>query len=402
MNNLSTKNKIIIGVCLGLLIIIIGLVIGLTVKKNKNNEPVKNNTDVKSMLSSASKLEVNINEDKKIELTNLDSLDTSKVVKLWAFSDPIYLGEFTLVNEDGKYYLEGIEEVLNSKYITSGKHQVLVLQDDKAIGYFNISLSSGSLLSSKEMSSNKTTNDNETPNEDSSSKDNNDNKDNKENKDNNDQPANNTVNKDNNSNNEETTTTKEVEVLEDIKYTTEEIKEANMLKGKKETVEAGENGQKKITYKVTYDKNGKEIKREKISEVVVKEVKNAKVKVGLSDYNLNDNPTYSIISGLFCEEADASSMGYQECDDTKPHRFYQAIEVGSKRSLICFDDNSICDDYTELHFQLSSYPTVSKYQSMYTVNYNGKKYFLDMRSGRDGNELDETVCSKLGLVCNRW
>ena len=57
----------------------------------------------------------------------------------------------------------------------------------------------------------------------------------------------------------ETTSTKKLEVEEDIKYTTEEIKETNMLKGKKETVEVGENGQKKITYKVTYDKNNKEI-----------------------------------------------------------------------------------------------------------------------------------------------
>ena len=401
MKDLSKKNKIIIGVCLGLLVIIIGLVIGFAVKKNKNNEPVKNNTDVRSMLSSASKLEVTIKEDKKVELTNLGSLDTSKVIKLWAFSDPIYLGEFTLISEGGKYYIEGIEEVLNSKYITSGNHQILILQEDKAIGYFNISLNSGTLLSTKEMSSEETSKDNETPNEDSSSKDNNDNKDNKDNKD---QPTNNTVNKDNNSNDhqEETATTKEVEVLEDIKFTTEEIKEKNMLKGKRETVEAGEKGQKKITYKVTYDKNNKEIKREKISEVVVKEAKNAKVKVGLSDYNLNDNPTYGIVSGLICEDADASSMGYQECDDTKPHRFYQAIEVGNKLNLICFDDNNICDDYTELHFELSSYPTISKYQSMYTVNYNGKKYFLDMRSGRDGNELDEATCTKLGLVCNRW
>lgn len=397
MNNLSTKNKIIIGVCVALLVIIIGLVVGFAIKKKNNNEPIKNNMDVRNMLSNASKLEVVIDEDKKIELTNLESLDTSKVVKLWAFSDPIYLGEFSLVINDGKYYLDGIEGILSSKYITSGNHQILILQDDKAVGYFNISLNSGTLLSSKEMRREDTSKDNETPNQDdNSSKDNN--------KDNNDKPANNTVNKDNNTNapQEETTSTKEVEVLEDIKFKTEEIKETNMLKGKKETVEAGENGQKKITYKVTYDKNNKEIKREKISEVVVKEVKNAKVKVGLSDYNLNDNHTYGIVSGLICEDADASSMGYQECDDTKPHRFYQAIEVGNKMNLICFDDNDVCDDYTELHFELSSYPTISKYQSMYTVNYNGKKYFLDMRSGRDGNELDEATCTKLGLVCNRW
>lgn len=397
MKNLSQKNKIIIGGCLLLVIIVVGLVSGFAIKKNKVNEPIRNNINLKEMLNGASKLEVTINADKKVELSNLTSLDADKKVMLWVFSNPIYLGEFSLINNDGKYYLEGIEGILSSKYITFGNHQVLILQDDKAVGYFNISLANGSLLTSEEMNNTDTPSDEETPDKDI-------NQDDSSNKDNNDKPASNTTNKDNNTNDqkEETTTTKEVEVLEDIKFTTEEIKEKNMLKGKRENVEAGEKGQKKITYKVTYDKNNKEIKREKISEVVVKEVKNAKVKVGLSNYNLNDNPTYGIVSGLICEDADASSMGYQECDDTKPHRFYQAIEVDNKLNLICFDDNNVCDDYTELHFELSSYPTISKYQSMYTVNYNGKKYFLDMRSGRDGNELDEATCTKLGLVCNRW
>lgn len=396
MNNLSTKNKIIIGVCVALLVIIIGLVVGFAIKKKNNNEPIKNNTDVRNMLSNASKLEVIIDEDKKIELTNLESLDTSKVVKLWAFSDPIYLGEFSLVINDGKYYLEGIEGILSSKYITSGNHQVLILQDDKAVGYFNISLNNGTLLSSKEMSSEDTSKDNDTLNQDdNSSKENN--------KDNNKKPANNTVDKDNNANvpQEETTSTKEVEVLEDIKFKTEEIKETNMLKDKKETVEAGENGQKKITYKVTYDKNNKEVKREKISEVVVKEAKNAKVKVGLSDYNLNDKPTYEISTGLYCFEEEAKEKNYQECDDVSGLKGdYQSVTVGNKEYLICLDDN--CYDYYDLQFKLSSYPKVSKYQGMSIATLNGTKYFLDMRAGSDGRELNEEICTKLGLVCNRW
>ena len=396
MNNLSTKNKIIIGVCVALLDIIIGLVVGFAIKKNNNNEPIKNNTDVRNMLSNASKLEVIIDEDKKIVLNNLESLDTNKVVKLWAFSDPIYLGEFSLVINDGKYYLEGIEGILSSKYITFGNHQILILQDDKPVVYFNISLNNGTLLSSKEMSSEDTSKDNETLNQDdNSSKENN--------KDNNEKPANNTINKDNNANapQEETTSTKEVEVLEDIKFKTEEIKETNMLKDKKETVEAGENGQKKITYKVTYDKNNKEVKREKISEVVVKEAKNAKVKVGLSDYNLNDKPTYEISTGLYCFEEEAKEKNYQECDDVAGLKGdYQSVTVGNKEYLICLDDN--CYDYYDLQFKLSSYPKVSKYQGMSIATLNGTKYFLDMRAGSDGRELNEEICTKLGLVCNRW
>lgn len=66
MKDLSKKNKIIIGVCLGLLIIIIGLVIGFAVKKNNGKESIRNDINLKEMLNSASKLEVTIEEDKKV------------------------------------------------------------------------------------------------------------------------------------------------------------------------------------------------------------------------------------------------------------------------------------------------------------------------------------------------
>ena len=142
-------------------------------------------------------------------------------------------------------------------------------------------------------------------------------------------------------------------------------------------------------------------RREKISEVVVKEVKNAKVKVGLSDYNLNDKPTYEISTGLYCFEEEAKERNYQECDDVAGLKGnYQSVTVGNKEYLICLDDN--CYDHYDPQFKLSSYPKVSKYQGMSTATLNGTKYFLDMRAGRDGNELDEATCTKLGLVCNRW
>ena len=246
-----------------------------------------------------------------------------KSVKVWAFSSPVYLGEFNLVSIDDRYYLEGIEDVLKTKYITNGDHKVLILQDDKVVGYFNIRLSGGNLLSSSQMSDGSDLK--------NTGSDNNDSKVNNTDKNENKNNVNNENNSDNLNTNENKTRTKKLEVEEDIKYTTEEIKETNMLKGKKETVEVGENGQKKITYKITYDKNNKEIKREKITEVVVKEVKNAKVKVGLSDYNLNDKPTYEISTGLYCFEEEAKERNYKECDDVAGLKGdYQSVTVGNK------------------------------------------------------------------------
>lgn len=391
MKNLSKKNKIIIGVGVVIAFAVVSLVILFATKKNKDVYEDKRGNDVKAMLSSASKLEVAIGEDKKIELTNLEDLNLENKVQLWVFSEPVYLGEFLVEYNDGKYYIGGMEEELKDKNIITGNHQILVLQDDKTIGYFNIVLSDGAILSNEESDANDTLVDNDTTNKDNETKESNT-----------DKTTDNVENKDNQTVKEETNTTKEIEVFEDIKYSTEEIKETKMLKGKKETVETGENGQKKITYKVIYDKNNKEIKREKIAEVVVKNVKNAKVKVGLSDYNLNDKPLYGLRTGLFCLDAEAKERNYQECDDVaSSSNEYQSIEIGNKEYLICLNDND-CYDYYDPQFKLANYPNVSKYQGMYTATLNGTKYYLDMRAGSDGHELTEEVCTKIGLVCNRW
>lgn len=400
MKNLGTKNKIIIGVVIGLLVVLIGVIWVLSLSKKEDKIP-ENTVNISEKLASASMLEVVITEDKKIDLSNIEMIK-DKSVKVWAFSSPVYLGEFSLVNVGDKYYLEGIEDVLKTKYITNGEHKVLILQDDKVVGYFNIRLSGGNLLSSSQMSDGSDVKNTDSDNNDSkvNNTDKNENNVNNENKNN--------VNNENNSNdintNENKTSTKKLEVEEDINYTTEEIKETNMLKGKKETVVKGIKGKKKIIYNVTYDKNNKEIKREKVSETVVSEPVNEQVKVGISDYNLNDKPTYGLETGLLCLEDEASSFDYKQCDDdnlANKNNYYQTISVGNKQYLICID-SSICSDYYDYQFKLSSHQVVSKYKDIYTATLNGTKYYLDPRAGSDGRELNEEICTQLGLVCNRW
>ena len=402
MKNLGTKNKIIIGVVIGLLVVLIGIILVLGLSKNEDKTP-ENTVNISEKLASASVLEVVITEDKKIDLSNIE-MTKDKSVKVWAFSSPVYLGEFSLVNVGDKYYLEGIENVLKTKYITNGEHKILILQDDKVVGYFNIRLSGGNLLSSSQMSDSSDVKNIDSDNNDSKVN----NTDKNENKNNVNNENKNNVNNENNSNdintNENKTSTKKFEVEEDIKYTTEEIKEPNMLKGKKETVVKGVMGKKKITYNVTYDKNNKEIKREKISETVVSEPVNEQVKVGISDYNLNDKPTYGLETGLLCLEDEASSFDYKQCDDenlANKNNYYQTISVGNKQYLICMD-SSICSDYYDYQFKLSSHQVVSKYKDIYTVTMNGTKYYLDPRAGSDGRELNAEICTELGLVCNRW
>lgn len=394
MKNLGTRNKIIIGVVIGLLVVILGIILVLGLSKNEDKTP-ENTINISEKLASASVIEVVITEDKKIDLSNIEMIK-DKSVKVWAFSSPVYLGEFSLVSIDDRYYLEGIEDVLKTKYITNGDHKVLILQDDKVVGYFNIRLSGGNLLSSSQMSDGSDVK--------NTGSDNNDSKVNNIDKNENKNNVNSENNSDNINTNENKTRTKKLEVEEDIKYTTEEIKETNMLKGKKETVVKGVMGKKKITYNVTYDKNNKEIKREKVSETVISEPVNEQVKVGISDYNLNDKPTYGLETGIFCLEDEASGFDYKQCDDenlANKNNYYQTISVGNKQYLICMDSN-ICSDYYDYQFKLSSHQVISKYKDIYTVTMNGTKYYLDPHAGSDGRELTEEICTELGLVCNRW
>lgn len=400
MENLTKKNKIIIGVCLILVIIIIGLIIYFNVHKNNDDNSNHSDVSVSEKLTKALKLEVKLDTDKQIEITNLSNIDESKKIKVWIFSSPVYLGEFAITNSDGKYYLENLEDILKEKKIEDGNHQILLLQDDNTLGYFDISINNGT-VSEKIANYDNVFNEN-----DINEKENLENKNNGDSLKNNESKEEDKTSKkeDNNTSNKDTTTTKEVEVTEPIKFITEEVKEANMLKGKKETVTEGANGEKKITYKVTYDKNGKEIKREKLGETVIKEAQNAKVKVGISDYNLNDNVTYDLSAGLYCSKEEAESQNYQACDDSSVGsntNYYQSVKIGSKEYLVCLNSRD-CDDYYDAHIKLDSYPTISKGNGMSTVSVGGTKYYLDMRSGSDGHALNENICNELGLVCNRW
>ena len=104
MKNLGTRNKIIIGVVIGLLVVIIGIILVLGLSKNED-KTLENTINISEKLASASVLEVVITEDKRIDLSNID-MTKDKNVKIWAFSSPVYLGEFSLVNVGDRYYLE--------------------------------------------------------------------------------------------------------------------------------------------------------------------------------------------------------------------------------------------------------------------------------------------------------
>lgn len=135
MKSIMDKKKlIIIEVILVCIIGIVAFCFGI--KQSKVNKINKLHT----MLNESLEIKVNIDENKNLELITLNDTDNIDEVEVWAFSEPVYLGKFTLVKNDGKYYLEGIENILKTKDLESGSHRLLVMKDKKALGYIRIEL----------------------------------------------------------------------------------------------------------------------------------------------------------------------------------------------------------------------------------------------------------------------
>lgn len=99
---------------------------------------------IKKSLESAEKLESTITDD-KITIFKIN-LENSSKVHLWIFSEPIDLGEFTLIKKDNTYYIENVNDALKNKELTAGQHKILIMQNDKVLGYIPVELTKEKVL----------------------------------------------------------------------------------------------------------------------------------------------------------------------------------------------------------------------------------------------------------------
>lgn len=105
-----TNKKILITIVVALIIITMGVIVLSFIKIDKAN----NDDDLKTILNNSLEIDVTQN-DSKIELISLKAKEEIDKVKIWAFSNPVFLGEFSIEKIDDKYYLEGLEDVLKTK-----------------------------------------------------------------------------------------------------------------------------------------------------------------------------------------------------------------------------------------------------------------------------------------------
>lgn len=137
------KKNIIIIVTIILLLIVAGVATTFALK-TKKSIPTSSNS-VETMLNSAKEIKSDVATD-KIILEPTTNIDTASKVHLWIFSDPIDLGEFSITKEGNTYYLENVDTILKTKNIKSGSHRILIIQNDKAIGYIKVVLTKDKTL----------------------------------------------------------------------------------------------------------------------------------------------------------------------------------------------------------------------------------------------------------------
>lgn len=133
MNKVKNKKKFIIW---GIILVIVAIIIVVTLVILGK----KDNTNLQEVLNGSVEIKGIVDEEKRIELMNLDEEKSLDKVTVWLFSDPVYLGEFNLVKIDNKYYLEGLNDALKDKDIVAGSHRLLVMNKKEAVGYIRVEI----------------------------------------------------------------------------------------------------------------------------------------------------------------------------------------------------------------------------------------------------------------------
>lgn len=184
---------------------------------------------------------------------------------------------------------------------------------------------------------------------------------------------------------------KEVTETETIKFKTETKTNNNLVKGTQKTVQEGINGEKEITYEVTYDAEVKEISRNKVSEKITKAAVNKIVEIGGADYNISTSKITESTTGFACLETEKTEY----CSDGDNSGLFTAIAINVVYYAKCLEGSSTCAS-----IGLKTPTKLTKTGEDLTAIINGKKYYFDRRAG-DGspNTLTIEKCNEYKLVC---
>ncbi|MGN1358067.1 MAG: G5 domain-containing protein [Bacilli bacterium] len=298
--------------------------------------PAANTEELKQMVS---KVEVKeVTKDKIIFNTDA-KIKVGDKVAVWIYSEPKFLGYFEVKEENGQKIIEGLQEKLAELEIDAGEHNIAITTEEgEEVGYFDVVIEENGEL--KE---------------------------------------------------EVKPIVKEVVETEIIKFTTETKTTESLVKGTQKIAQEGINGEKEITYEVTYDADGNEISRKKVSEKITKVAVNQIVEKGTADYSLSNDKITNTVMGFFCLTTEKTEYGCNYLDSLS----FSAIEINGQYYAKCTSDDSSC---VSSGFQT---PTkITKTSEGLTATINGKNYYFDQRAGsNDLATLTIEKCNEYKLVC---
>ncbi len=366
------ENKKLMYLIIAILIVALGSILAVVVfeKEEKNNdnqeikevqkieeelldekEPPKSSpaTNTEELITKVEKAEVKELTKDKIIFNETAEVKKGDTLAVWVYSEPKFLGYFKVKGVDGQMIIEGLEKKLKELEIDSGKHNIAITTESgDPIGYVDVTIEEKGNLKEEVLPYTKTVTEKET-----------------------------------------------------IKFKTETKVNNSYGKGTSKTLQEGINGEKEITYEVTYDGTGKEISRKKVSEKITKKATNKIVENGGADFNLKDGKTTGYMQGIVCTESQLTTeYGPTLCQDnpdTKPAEF-EAIEINGKHYAKCY--NNACK---ELKLDNSRIILSNKKEDLFIATINGKKYYFDGRRGDDEpNKLTQKHCDDYKLVCATW
>ncbi len=390
------KNKKTLMIIIAALVLVVGIVLAIVIinskgekENNKDNthnvkEEIKETEEEKTEeqtepsqapASSAEELKdevknivpSKITSDKIVFSETLEVKEGEKVA-IWVYSKPKFLGYFEIKLINGEKVIEGLEEKIANLKVERGKHNIaIVTEEGSPVGYVDIFIKDDGKIEEEVIAEKEE--EKETDKEESNEKE--------------------------ETEQVKTTTKKEIK-KETIKFTTETRKNSNLAKGESKTIQEGKAGEKEITYEVTYNAEGKEISRKKLSEKVTKEATKKIVETGTADFNLNTAQVQGSTMGFMCTEKDPE---YGGCADGENVPEFNAIGINGTYYAKCSSHSTAC---ASLGIKTSIKLTTSG--EGYTGNVNGKTYYFDPRAGDGGpgEPLTITQCNDYKLTCGTW
>lgn len=294
----------------------------------------------------------------KIEFTGEIAVDSGEVLAIWVYSQPRFMGFFEIKEVGGIKYIEGLAKALERMSVSVGAHNIaIVTSDGRPIGYIDIFIGDDGRLQ-------------DTDDGDSGGE----------------------------------VTEKDVVEEEKVPFMYRNEDEVNMLRGTTRVVQAGADGVKKVTYRVKYNKDGKEVSRVRVDEEVTRRAVEQITKVGVSDFNINKDVISEYSGGAMCPMSEVSEE--DGCIFASNAKSFFAFKLKGRFYLFCVSDSNNCSDEP---MRVNIKPAIDIGERIDTdvsalsyALYIGVPYVFDYRMGSEGDRLTEASCLKYGLSCGRW